>query len=515
MQMRLPATLLSALVAALAVTASYSGTPVPCGQDDASLIQRFAPMIKSSKSEQYIPLSWQRFAQYSYLKNGGQKIGLTGNFIQLVTTSIKDKQGDTFTSDLDAWAGDSGLVFATPTGFDEYYANNNGVVHYGSTWPLAVAGEGVYAHVEGAAAADGHTLKNIEYIILWPYNKGPQILSKSLNHYGDITYLIVLYDPTSDKVIRVTFPAHGCILQALQTTYGQSTTLSLLAGADQNLNSNHQEAVQQDIDDANWGFKVDNLWDCIVLGSASASDKHLFWVPDPSTGLYEHPAVYEEQGTHESWPNQSGSLSAAGAHDGQFVSYIPTQITNLGSYANPTTCDTSKDPNDCSYNVLHYNGKIGSDPQTFVRHREWCWPGAACQWCPTEENCNTNIPQNFFASENPAPIADISPYQAISGTNVDGLTLAGSSNVLGWPQSVSEAKSDVYLVPTLEVQGQSATGAQGSPFGGIKMAYSFAPAGSTMHLQSGTYNASAMAFCKNMTLTATSGTVVINGSSRN
>jgi hypothetical protein len=421
-----------------------SGQAIAQRSDD-ELIQRFRPFIKTSMGrpgaqsgdESIRPASWQTIVSASVRVQGvpnGQGVAGPGSwtapYFPELTATFNGKSGD---------------LNQDPANAAQNLLKIPSSISGGEDWQSVALGHGVYGHVQ---RIDGTTLINIEYWIVWPLNQDE---AKFNVHEGDITSLIVLYDTNSDQIVRVTYPAHGCLLAAYQLVPGETVHAASLSGKDPSLNAIQTPALQVNIDDANKGTDRDTG----ACGGALAPDQHVFLVPDSVSHLYEHPAVYAERGTHESFPNQGGFVAIGGGHNGDSVSYLPQTVDNLGTFASPSGADI---------NFLRFNGLFGSDwpdgslpdsPKPIVEHREWCWPHAlAGPESPGPNMCDASPPG--------IPEVDINPYER----QLDNLT---------WPPTLNIPQTgDVYVRPGDGNKG--ATGAMGSPFTDFAVAYSLTPA---------------------------------------
>lgn len=398
-------------------------------RSDDDLIQRFRPFIKTSigrpgtlsGDETFRPASWQFVVGASVLVQEGQgvvKPGLwTAGFPELTAT----------------YANGSGSLLVDPTNKAQNHLQIPSSIYEGENWQQVADGDGIYGHVQHIAKTP---LVNIEYWIIWARNEDEGRVNL---HEGDITAVIVVYDQASDQIVRVTYPAHGCFVASYQIVLGQTVNSAFLSGKDPNLNAIQTPAAQVNVDDANEGDD-----EKVPCDGSTAPDHHLFLVQDLTSHLYEHPAVYVERGTHESFPNQTGFISLGGAHNGDSVSYLPLKVENLGSFGSPSSADI---------NFLYFNGLFGSDlgpgglpssPTPFVEHREWCWP----QTCETNTH---NIPEG-----------DLDPYEPKLGN-------------LTWPPTLHIAETgDVYVSSGEGLKGS--TGAMNSPFVDFRLAYSLTPA---------------------------------------
>ena len=100
----------------------------------------------------------------------------------------------------------------------------------GEDWSAVVYdGHGIYAHVEEVTNTQ---IINIEYTVLWPFNAATCDF-----HSGDMTTLVVEYDKGCDLLTRVTYNAHGCVIESfgLALLY-QGINLGVLDGLDANNN---------------------------------------------------------------------------------------------------------------------------------------------------------------------------------------------------------------------------------------------------------------------------------------
>jgi hypothetical protein len=309
---------------------------------------------------------------------------------------------------------------------------------------------------------------NIDYTIVWALNRDEGRFNV---HDGDLTSMVVLYDPTIDRVVRLTYSMHGCLLAAYQFVSGQKVTMTFIDGKNINLASTSELVTKVDIGDAQEG---DDHSGSLCSGWYSP-EQHVFFSSDPKSHLFEHPAVFAENGTHELWPNASGFVSLGGGHAGDSVSYLPQRVEVLGSFAEPTKVDAP---------FVHYNGTFGSDPASLVLHRTWCWPD-------TCDQNNANIPD----TEAHTRFSDMNPYREHLGHLV-------------WPPTVDESPKNVFVAAADTKEG---TGSINSPFLGLNAALSFTPAGSTLNLRSGHYVWSGpLRLCRAITLKAQDGPVTIN-----
>lgn len=472
-------------------------------QTDADLAARFKPYIKSSlgphnpnlpdsppfnRVEPWIPITWQDFVANSDLQNGDTVLVPAGTWDQGYT--YLETKGADLTN------------IPTPSNLQLHYHLPNDTASAPSpspaAWQSVFNGDGVYAHVQRLGfppAGPDNRLINIDYTILWTNNVGID------QHLGDLTFLVVLYDPKSDRIVRLTYPAHGCILQIYQTVPDPKPATAasvvppshmlgsaLLQGQDKNSASREVPAVQVNIPQVDEDDETDG--NCSHWGAFLSSELHIFLVQDPQTGRYDHPAIYAEFGSHESFPNAAkGSLTGAGNHNGLGPSWLPSAITILPAFSVPNY----QDPNTA---FIHYNGKVGTDGASVALHETWCWapsllnPGLyPCAYVNPHPNASVGVPAWPAITDG---FADMNPYKPW--------------RQLQWPQVVdSNDTGDAYAVPQ-RVQGN---GTQESPFGGLDVALTFTPKGWNVHLAPGIYPTRKLD--RPITLEATGATVTLTG----
>ena len=469
-------------------------------QSDQDLADRFKPFIKTSlddshTADKYRPTKWQLYVRHSQMI-----FTRAGEDHVVVPSNGWDDGFDNLLSEGDDLSKICSGYFGPDLGHD---CHDTGLklpldlktfphAQRGEDWAQVLAGDGVYAHVErvgkslGAGGVDSR-LVNIDYTIVWANNspRGGYNGGHLGQHDGDLSFLIVLYDPISDRIVRVTYPAHGCIIQLYEIVPAQTARLRYLKGqtidksvSPARLFTSKSAAIQVDISRENISSEAHGV-KCAVDGAFIRSTvNHIFFTQDASSGNYrfEHPVVYIENGTHESWPNRTGRLTDAGNHDGDGPSWLPAAVELLGSYASPTAADTP---------FLHFNGKFGSDSASLVLHRSWCWPH--------NDNYRADDGEIGDCSKNNAGfpdslLSDLSPYQdfellknrGLAGDLFNESQRAGSTR---WPQVISADPSDYYAT----FGHQEGNGSIDKPYGGIDVALTFVPAGSTLHLMAGYY----------------------------
>jgi hypothetical protein len=457
---------------------------------DSDLAQRFRPFIKTSLDglsapEQFRPIRWQDFVANSDLvlkRNGGIQTLVRAadwdkpQFLKLLTSG----------SNLVVHPGSVPLELHRNTSLPAAADEES---RHGADWSRVALGDGIYAQVQHLGQGKDD-LVNINYNILWVLNEGR---AHTNYHYGDLTFLVVLYDPKSDNIVRVSFPAHGCILQTYELVPHQTVSIGSLSGQD--LSGHAQGVLAAKVEIAGENANHDDRGACSQGGAVGFSANHVFLVADSDAldHRFEHPALFVENGTHESWPNETGRVTDGGDHAGKGPSWLPAAVTLLPAFDEPdgtvlsgfTAPPAKIDPNIA---FVHFNGKIGEDGQNVVLHRTWCWPAEAnSDYRPCAHN-NVGIPDEADgASDN--RFVDMQPYEPKGNLN--------------WPQAVNWPSSDFYAVP----DRQAGDGSIQHPFGGLDVAQSFATGKSTLHLQGGAYPP--VKLDKPMTVVAWNGAVTI------
>jgi hypothetical protein len=505
-------------IVALHSHAMAQSTP-PTLQDKVMLANRFRPFIMTSLNgngpETFRPATWQWLVAHSTLVQGYEPYPCIHNVIRInqgsddvwpqgSPVSLAGKVVDTA-----ALSQNPGLILEIPNGsvvgINGTLANPTYALHlndaptgkedykHGETWAdVLSAGDGFYAHVEqikDVSSGNPLPLYNIEYTILWAYNS-----SVCDNHNGDITTMVVVYDKSIDLITRVIYIPHG---QAIEQF-------------------NVAKAVQYDSYPLQWQDATGTVQSISSISFEIGKDRQyqqggaphspgtpvVYFVPDPETGLYEHPVAMAEVGGHEMWPNTTGKMMAAAAHFGEGVSFLPPKAalglqTQDGLTLSPSGMkmlqnDTFNDPN---APFLYFSGLMGTDPNPPMRHRTWYWPEGRVGPKPTLTPLNRfHLPDSMFTDQDPyvkltadtatfnwPPDSDYTgemPYVVVS-SKVQPIKLksqpAGRSGV----KHTLDAKTQM---PPARMNVDSA------PFADVLTALSVTPCGGVLELESGTYH---------------------------
>lgn len=412
--------------------------------EQQALAQRFRPYIKTTREEgqdePHHPCNWQWFVEHSTLVT---------NYVQQTDPGcaglgIDDvwPDGDVALTSVDL-ANPSLLVEAPGAdvrqsgALDFNYALHLDATadHAGEAWGDVISSShGIYAHVEEVPGTTGKIV-NIEYSILWAYN------SALCNyHNGDITTITVVYDRGCDLLTRVTYVIHGKVIESFRIAKPQAVSLVDLDGLDPSDAQVSVQAAKLEIADTD-GYQDGPSWH-------SPSDSRVYLARDPASLRYEHPVAYAEYGSHELWPNSTGSAVAAPDHDGDGVAFLPVGVQLLGTLSAPASEHIP---------FLFYNGKFGTDPMGIIFHGTWFWPDG-------RDGHSYGINADRFT--------DRIPYQ--------------QNGDLAWPPP-DEYTSGPITVYVDARAGTPFDGSLASPFPDAMTANSFVPSGGTVSVASGTY----------------------------
>jgi hypothetical protein len=414
--------------------------------EQTTLAMRFRPLIKTtldgSKDEPFHPTSWQWFVKHTRLyvladiPNKGS--------VPLLPASQQENHPEDILDPISANVVTASAVLpANGTLPNPGY----GLVFYdsqyegGEPWSSVISnGDGVFAHVE---AIPNTNQVNIEYTILWSYNA-----ADFSNHGGDITTVEAVYDRDMDLLVRLAYSIHGCALETYRIANPLTIGFRNLAGLGPDFNAVTARAAMvavhpEDVSVVESGY-CDNEW--------NSSDAYVFLAQDPTSQLYEHVVIYAEDGSHEPWPNESGSILTTPSHSGNGVSFLPGSVSVVG---------TPDAPNKNDEPFLYFNGKFGDDPEGIIFHNSWFWP------CGRPSN-NYCIPRDRFA--------DKDPYDPTAK--------------LGWPPHPEKQHEGevLYVAPKPEDdQAVSVINNTILPFPGLLAALSFVPKNGVLALSPGNY----------------------------
>jgi hypothetical protein len=370
-----------------------------------------------------------------------------------------------------------------------------------------VSGDGFYAHVEQI----NEDLISIEYWTLFPYNQGlnstgcqiidflQNLFSGDIgdigNHNGDLIVVSLVYCKScgeSGQIIRATFVQHGTLIldydlnqfPIANVDYETFTDMNVQTYSARHLTNltnyyenEHYLGVSQSDASTCWGGcavycfsgldpigcaactqgcsllqTIASIKDLHTPASSADGGAQVYFVQDPDTQLYDHIAVYPEWGSHEPWPSKNGSTLCMPSHGGTGKSFLPKQVTYLG---------TTSDMMDSGYDnapFIFYNGKWGSDPQPPILHREWLYPAIGTY------NCSLLAPytcRGYFGVPPSPPlfeVADVKPSRFVdpdpytnwtctNGTGNDGDDCVGTS--VAWPPAAVPASR--LLPPVTQV----------------------------------------------------------------
>jgi hypothetical protein len=363
-----------------------------------TLAQRFRPYIKTSRDgstlESRRPASWQWFLSqlisvvqdYKSTTDPGCAGHGTGDkwpngtdvFRRAADTTLVPVLSADINKDptilLRLPASDirhSGSVKQTPSYALHFWYGDS---YAGEDWDSVVNnGDGIYAHVEELP----NHLFNIEYSILWAYND-----AYCAHHVGDLTSMTVVYDQTADLITRVTYSVHGYAIESFRIASAPMYSIFTLLGEDDSNAKQSISAIEVMVDgDSNYQEG----------GTAhQRGSPMMLLAQDPATGRYEHPVGFAERGSHEIWPNRTGSITGAPKHSGTGFAFLPVKVNVLST--NP---DNNPDAP-----FLFFNSKFGSDPNAIMLHQTWYWPEGRAAKSGYGYN-RYGIPQSRFTDKDP------------------------------------------------------------------------------------------------------------------
>jgi hypothetical protein len=206
-------------------------------------------------------------------------------------------------------------------------------VRRGPGYSALSSGEALHAHVTCIGAhktinetASAHDLVNLEYWLLFGWDESSLVRGASLDslhagpgHSGDLTVVQLVWDGQSDRIVRVAFPIHGSGMQAFDLPPATPFTVATLRGVDHEGRDTSVEARSFTV-----GEKHAHQRDVERTLFFTRSERSLSFERDPETGEHCHLAIYLERGTHEPWPNPTGSVMAAPKHRGEGISLLPS-----------------------------------------------------------------------------------------------------------------------------------------------------------------------------------------------
>jgi hypothetical protein len=216
------------------------------------------------------------------------------------------------------------------------------------------AGAGFYAH---ATRLDDH-LVNIEYWTLYAMNK--LTLAGELvgaDHEADLTAVEIVVDERQDRVIRAAFSIHGTGIAVFDIPASESRRVTIPGYSIDGVPSG-TNAVEYAVD-AKSQYQAQPALNGLPSLSYSPSDNLVYFAIDSATGKGDHLAVFLEWGSHEAWPNRTGSWTGAPKHEGDSFAFTPLKVRVLNDDDGP---------------FLYYGGVIGTDPVGVQRHRFWYDP---------------------------------------------------------------------------------------------------------------------------------------------
>ena len=361
------------------------------------LAQRFRPYLLFShdsgsdchRDEPYHPVTWQWFVEnsnlYTYMPGSDGSYLLYNWGPQTVDSLLTATPNADIRLNSNA-TKDSSLWLVPQSRYGE---------QSDTQWDCPMQGDGIYAHAERVPGTD---LINIEYIMLYAFNKGG--CNKACNwihnadHNGDMTFVNLVYSTLCDQIVHANFVQHGNVLLSYDlNSYSDLEYVpvgSRVVGQQVNARRlyNIKNYYEDDpcikggrtacLTDFHWGcsynpscIDIGNPWGCCSgpgQGDCNEGGAQVYFVQDPDSGRYEHIAVYIEFGTHEPWPAPCGGDNCVPEHNGNAQSFLPAQVTYLGTMDDMIIGRYGQLP------FIFFNGLWGNDPKPAIMHNEWYYP---------------------------------------------------------------------------------------------------------------------------------------------
>ncbi len=215
----------------------------------------------------------------------------------------------------------------------------------------------------------------IEYWQFFGYNSSGQ--KKMADHEGDWTTVQLIYSPNEDSIISVFMYSHGS-----EFRYDMASTIDkpLIEGNTMREFRGPQFKYNPDIKIVDFNITSPHYTQSSDFWKTQNNVVRFYM--DPHTGLYLHPVVYIEHGTHEFYPTPWWDYPMAPNHNGKSKAYLTANIPNLGEVENPL--------NECAdaILILQFNGYWGGYSSEYNEpgpgpqlHKQWLWPpSSSIRW---------------------------------------------------------------------------------------------------------------------------------------
>jgi hypothetical protein len=161
-----------------------------------------------------------------------------------------------------------------------------------------------------------HCIK-IEYYQLFGLNNTHE--AGIANHEGDLSIVTVVYDSDQNAAVGISNWVHGIEIRYDLTDPGSSCQIAGGQKICKGTNSGYQNLNLISLGEVGGG-KIGAIKNLSAI--AQAQNNLVFFNPDPSKADstipkdFEHPNVYVELGSHEFWPTQNWGVTGAPAHWG-------------------------------------------------------------------------------------------------------------------------------------------------------------------------------------------------------
>jgi len=411
--------------------ADSDGDGIPDAQE-ATLINRFAPLVRFTKGEENRPIDPLSFIEdsdlviYGNFTDSEDTVVIPNSVLAKTPTAVQSYAWGTSVIDSYVPSADykSCVMSSTYKGVNLAIRPSKDDWEGGAPWSESSNAHlvGMFAHVSPfvpnspsdlAANCALHTCANaptpaacpvippshyistckhcikIEYYQLFGLNNTHE--AGIANHEGDLSIITVVYDSDQDAAVGISNWVHGIEIRYDLTDPGSSCQIAGGQKICKGTNSGYQNLNLISLGEVGGG-KIGAIKNLPQI--AQAQNNLVYFNPDPSKAGstnpkdYEHPNAFVELGSHEFWPTQNWGVTGAPAHWGDDTehTYLPQNIPNLGEIEHP-----AGDAGKVMVNYLGYfgatEGNNDSSPGASL-HTTWNWfvPNRTPISCQDAEN---------------------------------------------------------------------------------------------------------------------------------
>jgi hypothetical protein len=328
----------------------------------SEVANKYRPFFKFSmdhgEEEDYRPCSWQWFYQHSDIEDSyisaydsdGNPIYSTNHYPMGGDYSIVLTHSDDLNNSSDV----------RNNHFSEgWFIVNTDDADHGQTWDEVNQGAGTYCHATYLSDLYpnlGAYAYNLEYWVLFGYNQTTYCPpTYTCNHKADLVCIQMVI--AQNRIVRISFMQHGDAIQIYDLPEVNTGVYVSLQGKDFNGDTHGEGATK--VTALRWHQEGPDY----VFRSYSHSDPYIYLasIGQGSTSP-NHPYIFFEWGTHEPWPNDTGTYPGTPNHGGDSYSVYP--------YPEPVTL--LDENNDAPF--IFFGGKYETDPAGIMLHKPWFLP---------------------------------------------------------------------------------------------------------------------------------------------